>query len=74
MSLARVAPGTRLRVTRVRPGGRLTHRLMEMGLVEGAEVELVRRAPLGDPLQLRLGDYDLSIRSADADLIDVATV
>jgi Fe2+ transport system protein FeoA len=47
---------------------------MEMGLVEGAEVELVRRAPLGDPLQLRLGDYDLSIRSADADLIDVATV
>jgi len=74
MSLAHVAPGTRLRVTCVRPGGRLTHRLMELGLVEGAEVELVRRAPLGDPLQLRLGDYDLSIRSADADLIDVTTV
>jgi Fe2+ transport system protein FeoA len=47
---------------------------MEMGLIEGAEVELVRRAPLGDPVQLRLGDYELSIRSTEAALVDVAAI
>jgi ferrous iron transport protein A len=44
---------------------------MEFGLIEGAEVELVRRAPLGDPLLIRLGDFDLSLRTSEAALIDV---
>jgi len=44
---------------------------MEMGLIEGAELQLIRRAPFGDPLQLRLGDYELSLRSSEAELIDV---
>ncbi len=63
--------GSRFRVTGVQPGNRLAYRLMEMGLIEGAEVEVVRRAPLGDPMQLRLGDYELSVRSSEAALIDV---
>jgi ferrous iron transport protein A len=45
---------------------------MEMGLVEGAQVEVLGRAPLGDPLHLRLGDYELSLRCDEADLVDVA--
>jgi ferrous iron transport protein A len=73
MSLANVvAPGTRVRVTGVRAGGPLTYRLMEMGFVAGAEVQFVRRAPLGDPLHIRLGDCELSLRAADAAWIDVA--
>jgi len=47
---------------------------MEMGLIEGAIVEVVGRAPLGGPLQLRVGDCELSVRSAEAELIDVAEI
>jgi ferrous iron transport protein A len=47
---------------------------MEMGLVEGAEVRVVRRAPLGDPMQVRVGDYDLSLRASEARLIGVAAL
>lgn len=47
---------------------------MEMGLIEGAEIELVRRAPLGDPLQVRLGDYEMSLRASEAELIEVAAI
>jgi ferrous iron transport protein A len=42
-----------------------------MGLIAGAEVQVLRRAPLGDPLQIRLGDYELSLRSSEAELVEV---
>lgn len=74
MSLARVRSATRCRIVAVRGGHRLPYRLMEMGLVEGAQVEVVRRAPLGDPLQVRLGDYELALRESDAELIDVTEI
>lgn len=74
MSLARVPLRRRVTVTGVRSNGLLSHRLMEMGLIEGTEVEVVRRAPLGDPLQVRLGDYELSLRSSEADLVEVASL
>ena len=51
----------------------MTYRLMEIGLIEGARVEVLGRAPLGDPLHLRLGDYDLSLRNDEAELVDVAS-
>jgi Fe2+ transport system protein FeoA len=50
----------------------MTYRLMEMGLIEGARVEVLGRAPLGDPLHIRLGDYELSLRCEEAELIDIA--
>lgn len=74
MSLEAAAPGARLRVLGVRSGSPLSFRLMEMGLIAGTEVQMVRRAPLGDPLQVRLGDYELSLRSAEASLVDVAAL
>lgn len=74
MSLSCARPGTRLRVTHVRSGCRLAYRLMEMGLIEGAEIQLLGRAPLGDPLHFRLGDYELSLRAADAELFDVTVL
>ena len=74
MSLARVPLGARMRVTGVHSGSPMSYRLMEMGLIEGAEVEVVRRAPLGDPMQLRLGDYELSVRASEAELVDVVSI
>jgi Fe2+ transport system protein FeoA len=57
--------------------GRLTlprataRRLLEMGLLPGTLVRVVRRAPLGDPIELRLRNYSLSIRREEAALIEV---
>ena len=49
----------------------IAHRLMELGLVPGTAVEVVRRAPLGDPIELRLRQVHLSIRRSEAANIHV---
>jgi ferrous iron transport protein A len=72
MSLAGVPLDTGFRVAGVRSGNPLSIRLMEMGWVEGAPVQVLRRAPLGDPLHVRLGDYELSLRASEAELVDVS--
>jgi len=46
-------------------------RLMEMGLFEGSQVTVLRRAPMGDPMEIQVGDYRLSLRRAEAALVDV---
>lgn len=72
MSLAQAPLSRPVRVMGIHGGGHMTHRLMEMGLIEGTCVEVIGRAPLGDPLHVRLGDYELSLRRDEAELIDVA--
>lgn len=72
MSLAQVPKARQVRITGIRGAGPITFRLMEMGLLEGASVEVLGRAPLGDPLHVRLGDYELSLRCDEAELIDIA--
>jgi Fe2+ transport system protein FeoA len=49
----------------------MSRRLMEMGVLPGTEVRVVRVAPLGDPLELRLRDYSLSVRRTEAAQITV---
>lgn len=71
MSLAQAPMSRTVRVTGVRGAGPMAFRLMEMGLIEGAHVQVLGRAPLGDPLHLRLGDYELSLRSEEASLVDI---
>jgi Fe2+ transport system protein FeoA len=74
VSLAQVRRSHPVRVIGIRGGGPMAYRLMEMGLIEGALVEVLGRAPLGDPLHVRLGDYELSLRNAEAALVDVASL
>jgi Fe2+ transport system protein FeoA len=50
----------------------LTLRLLEMGLIQGEEVEVVGVAPLGDPIEIRLRDYRLSLRRREAARVHVA--
>ena len=52
-------------------GGNPPTRLLEMGLLEGTEVELVRFAPLGDPVDLKVRGYHMSIRLEQAKLVEV---
>ena len=63
--------GAQAEVVSVDCDRRLTRRLLEMGLVPGTQVQVVRVAPLGDPIELRLRDYALSVRRSDAARIAV---
>jgi Fe2+ transport system protein FeoA len=69
--LAALPVGAKGRVVGIRLGGGNRQRLLEMGLTVGAGFEVVRQAPLGDPIDLKVRGYHLSIRRADAAEIDV---
>lgn len=65
-------PGERARVARLDGDPGVRRRLMELGLVPGTEIELVRRAPLGDPIELSVRGVHLSLRRTEASLIHVS--
>ena len=49
----------------------LRQHLLDMGIIPGAEVEMIRLAPMGDPLEIRIHDYELTLRLADAETDNV---
>jgi ferrous iron transport protein A len=61
------------RVVSVGGDPELRRRLLEMGFCNGAAVEVLRRAPLGDPIEFRLRGYCLSLRQEQASLVNIAT-
>ncbi|WP_243312764.1 FeoA family protein [Fundidesulfovibrio agrisoli] len=65
--------GDKAIIAQVNAEGELGRRIRDMGLVPGAEVEIVGRAPLKDPVALRLRGFTLSLRNNEADNILVAT-
>jgi Fe2+ transport system protein FeoA len=65
-SLDQLRVGDRCRVEALQGNDALVQRLLEMGLLEGEEVEVTNVAPLGDPIEIRLGDYRLSLRRREA--------
>jgi Fe2+ transport system protein FeoA len=71
LTLDQLKAGESAEIAQVRLGGPAAVRLMEMGLFEGVRVTLLRRAPLGDPLELQVGDYRLSLRSAEAAQVEL---
>ncbi len=64
-SLADQAPGFRGRIVTVQSNGSVTWRLRELGFVPGTPVEVVRRGPLGDPVELELRGYRICLRRQD---------
>jgi Fe2+ transport system protein FeoA len=73
-SLDQLRAGQRARVEAVGASGALGQRLLEMGLLEGEIIEVVGFAPLGDPMEIRLRDYRLSLRRQEAASITVAVL
>ncbi len=59
-------PGEKGRITAVSPCGALRCRMMEMGLVKGAELKVIRLAPSGDPVEVLLRGYSLALRKREA--------
>lgn len=66
LSLRDLAPGQRGKIVRLERRGELGRRLADMGLVRGARVEVKRIAPLGDPLEVEVRGYRLSLRKTEA--------
>lgn len=71
--LTSVALGTTARVAEIKLPPESRPRLMEMGLLVGTPVELVRFAPLGDPVEIRVRGYNLTLRKHEAEQIFVRT-
>lgn len=72
MVLSEIPTGGKAVIVRVRGRGAFRRRIMEMGFVRGKEVEVIRNAPLKDPVEYRVMDYYVSLRRSEASMIDVA--
>ena len=71
MTLKEVKPGTTVKVVKISGEGAIKRRIMDMGLTKGVEVFVRKVAPLGDPVEVTVRGYELSVRKADAELIGV---
>ena len=74
MTLRDLQIGQYARIESVRGEGALRQHFLDMGVIPGAEVEVVRLAPLGDPMEVRIHGYELTMRLADADHITVEPI
>jgi ferrous iron transport protein A len=73
LSLARLPVGAQARVVAINGSGAIARRLMEMGVVPGAPVRVIKSAPLGDPIEIRVRGYHLALRRTEAQTISVTT-
>jgi ferrous iron transport protein A len=72
MSTLKETPvGTTVSVKKIGGNGPIKRRIMDMGLTKGTQIYVRKVAPLGDPIELTVRGYELSIRKADAELIEV---
>ena len=63
--------GDTVKVVKLHGEGPVKRRIMDMGITKGVEVYVRKVAPLGDPVEVTVRGYELSLRKADADLIEV---
>ena len=70
-TLRDVAIGGSAKVVRLHGEGAVKRRIMDMGITRGVEVRVRKVAPLGDPVEVTVRNYELSLRKADAEMIEV---
>ncbi len=70
-TLKNTAVGETVTVTRIRGEGAVKRRIMDMGITRGVTVFVRKVAPLGDPVEITVRGYELSLRKADADMVEV---
>ena len=71
MTLKELSVGSSAIVTTVGGEGALRQHFLDMGVIPGAQVTLVKFAPMGDPMELRIHGYELTLRLADAEKIEI---
>jgi ferrous iron transport protein A len=70
-TLQSAKPGQRVKVIKLHGQGPVKRRIMDMGITPGAEILVRKVAPLGDPIEVNIRGYELSLRKADIDIIEV---
>ena len=71
MLLSQLKIGEKGTVTAVKGEGAVRRRLFDMGITPGAEVYLRKKAPLGDPIEIALRGYELTLRKTEADFVEI---
>jgi ferrous iron transport protein A len=71
-TLKEVPVGSTVKIVKLHGKGATKKRIMDMGLIKGIQVRVTKVAPLGDPIELTVRGYELSIRKSEAELIEVA--
>uniref|UniRef100_C6E707 FeoA family protein n=1 Tax=Geobacter sp. (strain M21) TaxID=443144 RepID=C6E707_GEOSM len=71
MNLAKLKPGEKGKITTIGSIGPLKRRLMDMGVLVGEEVKVLKVAPMGDPIEVSIKSYSLSLRKREAEGIAV---
>ena len=72
MKLSRLPIGSTATILSVGGSGALRQHFLDMGLIQGTEVTVVKYAPMGDPIELRIHGYELTIRLEDAENIEIS--
>lgn len=70
-TLKEAAIGSTVKVVKIHGEGATRRRIMDMGVTRGVEVYIRKVAPLGDPIEVTVRNYELSIRKADAEMIEI---
>ena len=70
-TLKDVKIGQKAKIVKLHGEGAIKRRIMDMGITKGIEVRVRKVAPLGDPMELTVRGYELSLRKADAEMIEV---
>lgn len=70
-TLNQVKVGETVKVTKIAGEGPIKRRIMDMGITKGVEIYVRKVAPLGDPVEITVRNYELSVRKADATIIEV---
>ena len=70
-TLRDIKVGGSARVVKLHGEGAVTRRIMDMGITKGIEIKVRKVAPLGDPMELTVRGYELSLRRADAEMVEV---
>lgn len=71
MTLREAAIGQTVRVKKLTGDGPVKRRIMDMGITKGVEINIRKVAPLGDPIEVTVRGYELSVRKVDAAMIEV---
>lgn len=72
-TLAMMKPGEGGTIVAIKGTGNIKHRLIDMGLVPGTFVRVMKFAPLGDPVEIKVKNFDLALRVSEAETIDIET-
>ena len=70
-TLDQLTPGQAAKVKKVGGKGAVRRRLMDMGMIKGTDIVMVKTSPMGDPVEYKMRGYSLSLRKSEAEMIEV---